>query len=157
MSKKKHDQLELVDTTTGEIQPEKMPRVLNSLNYKHEYFPGIPITEPSVALPDQTQSLKEIIRRHVRGLPITGNTPIYNTDETTGEGYELPDLRRMDISEIDDMKKANQAYIEHQRAELTAQRNERERINNEKRAKRQTLWEAFVQSQENKNDEKPKS
>lgn len=52
-------------------------------------------TMPSETIPDQTLSVKEIMDRFVRGLPVQGaKVPIYEGDES-----DLPDLSRMDLTE----------------------------------------------------------
>lgn len=129
-----------VNETTGEVYTT---RVVNSLNYRHEDYPGLITTQPSLTIPDQTQSLREIVRRHVRGLPIAGNQPIYQMDEETGEGLEVPNLKAMDISEVQEYKQQINDYVTATRAKLTQEQNERERISNEKRTKRQNEWNKF--------------
>ena len=49
---------------------------------------------PSLTIPDQTMSIKEILERYARGLPMDGKVPIYEGDE--GDGI---DPRRLDLSE----------------------------------------------------------
>jgi hypothetical protein len=50
---------------------------------------------PSLTIPDQTMSIRLILERHSRGLPIDGiKTPIYD-----GEDNDLPDWRRLDLAE----------------------------------------------------------
>ena len=52
-------------------------------------------TKPSLTIPDQTLSVKEIMDRFVRGLPVEGaKIPIYEGDES-----DLPDLSKMDLTE----------------------------------------------------------
>jgi hypothetical protein len=51
--------------------------------------------EPSMTIPDQTMSIRTILDRHSRGLPIDGiKIPIYD-----GEENDLPDWRRLDLTE----------------------------------------------------------
>lgn len=53
------------------------------------------ILGPSMTIPDQTMSIKDIMARFTRGLPIEGGkTPIYY-----GEDNDFPDMSRLDISE----------------------------------------------------------
>ena len=53
------------------------------------------ITTPSMTIPDQTMSIRTILERHSRGLPIDGvKIPIYE-----GEENDLPDWRRLDLAE----------------------------------------------------------
>jgi len=52
-------------------------------------------TLPSMTVPDQTMSIRTILDRHSRGLPIDGiKIPIYD-----GEENDLPDWRRLDLAE----------------------------------------------------------
>jgi hypothetical protein len=52
-------------------------------------------TSPSMTIPDQTMSIRTILERHSRGLPIDGvKSSIYD-----GEENDLPDWRRLDLAE----------------------------------------------------------
>jgi hypothetical protein len=53
--------------------------------------------EPSETVPDQAMSIRTILERYSRGLPISGErTPIWQQ----GDDYnDLPDLRTLDLSE----------------------------------------------------------
>jgi hypothetical protein len=52
-------------------------------------------TRPGITIPDQTMSIRTILDRHSRGLPIDGiKIPIYE-----GEENDLPDWRRLDLAE----------------------------------------------------------
>lgn len=52
-------------------------------------------TKPSLTIPDQSMTIREILERYARGLPLGGQkVPIYN-----GEDDDMPDLERLDISE----------------------------------------------------------
>ncbi len=65
---------------------------MNSSEFQKNYEKN---RKPSLTIPDQTMSIREILERHSRGLPIDGGkTPIYD-----GEEYDLPDLRTLDLSE----------------------------------------------------------
>lgn len=48
---------------------------------------------PSMTIPDQTMSVKTILERYTRGLPINGFEPIYDEDDV------LPDPRTLDLAE----------------------------------------------------------
>lgn len=61
---------------------------------------------PSMTVPDQTMSIREIMQRFAKGLPIDGSkVPIYD------EENDLPDLRTLDLAERED-------YINSYTAEL---------------------------------------
>ncbi|MEO5351205.1 MAG: hypothetical protein H7836_16410 [Magnetococcus sp. YQC-3] len=70
------------------LNAEKMPRVYETSDH------------PSQTVPDQTMSLKTILERYARGLPIEGvsSEPIYEGED--GVGF---DLRTLDLSEREEM------------------------------------------------------
>jgi len=65
--------------------------------------------EPSETIPDQSMSIRTILERYSRGLPISGEkTPIWQQ----GEDYnDLPDPRTLDLAE-------RQEYVELYQQEL---------------------------------------
>lgn len=106
----------LIDNQTGEnIASYNRPAIKTTLNAR--YFPksGEFNNLPSRTIPDQTLSLRTLLDRHARGLPLSGNNlhPVYN-----GEDY-MPDVRRLDISEIHDLKHMVREDIENQKLELS--------------------------------------
>lgn len=61
---------------------------------------------PSLTVPDQTMSITEILRRYASGLPLDkGKVPIWEGEE------ELPDIKRMDLVEIQELTQAAQEVI----------------------------------------------
>jgi len=65
---------------------------LNTHNFPKNYEKNY---SPSMTIPDQTMSIRTILDRHSRGLPIDGiKVPIYE-----GEENDLPDWRRLDLAE----------------------------------------------------------
>lgn len=89
-------------------------------NHERQYGPGEINFLPSLTVPDQVLSIRQIMDRFSRGLPIDGEQfAVYH-----GEDFELPDFSRMDLAEI-------QEY----REKLTHD-------NNVKRAKLQEQWDA---------------
>jgi len=86
--------------------PEQKPRFQTIFN--RHLFPhtGEVNNMPSRTIPDQTLSMQEILTRYARGLPLTnGKQPIYNGDE------DLPDLKTMDLAEIQEYKENIQSQI----------------------------------------------
>jgi hypothetical protein len=98
-------------------KPVPHPDQLVKTPYNADYFPKYREVyfSPSKTVPDQTMSLRTLIDRHTRGLPITGNAkePLYHGDEE-----ELPDLKKMDLSEIAELREANRQEIEDLQNEL---------------------------------------
>jgi len=62
---------------------------------------------PSMTVPDQSMSIKELVTRYAQGLPLEGErVPIYN-----GEDDDMPDLTHMDLAD-------REAYMLAARQEL---------------------------------------
>lgn len=77
---------------------------------KRRYVPykGQTITDPSMTVPDQTMSLRTILDRHARQLPLTlpGSIPVYN-----GEDDDGVDINHLDLVDRED-------YINARKQEL---------------------------------------
>lgn len=74
---------------------------------------------PSKTIPDQTMSIKEILIRHSRGLPISGGKmPIYE-----GEDNAMPDMDRMELTDKMDLIQNNRDEIKRIQADLQKQAN----------------------------------
>lgn len=72
---------------------------------KHEPSPGEINKQPSMTVPDQTMSLSTLLEKFAKGEPLAQKTPIYNPLDT------LPDLRTLDLAELEQLQKQNAAYI----------------------------------------------
>lgn len=54
---------------------------------------------PSLTVPDETMSVREILYRYARGLGFDqAKVPMYEE-----EGFEMPDISQMDYSEVQEM------------------------------------------------------
>lgn len=63
---------------------------------------------PSETVPDQTMSIREILTRYARGLPLAGErVPVYSDDPEN----DLPDLQHLDLAE-------RQEILEERKEEL---------------------------------------
>jgi len=72
----------------------------NIMNY--EEYKGEVNNQPSQTIPDQAMSIKEILQRFARGLPIEQFSPKYDTDDVSEDDY-LPDPRTLDLAERQEM------------------------------------------------------
>ncbi len=84
-------------------------KVKNSLNAntfdkKYKIF-----TQPSLTVPDQTMSIKTILERYARGLPVGGRLDDYYDEEDTlpnpltldlAERQELEEIYRFELNEL---------------------------------------------------------
>lgn len=105
----------------------------NTIRHQYNYNPREARREkffkPSLTIPDETLSIREILERFARGIPMenVSKIPVYD-----GEENELPDLRTLDISEI-------QAYAQEVvdiRSRFEESRADQERAKAEAEAKR---------------------
>lgn len=70
-------------------------KVYNTLNVSTRPKWGEKNRLPSMTIPDQSMSVKEIMDRYTRGLPIDGQkVPVY-----TGGDDDMPDPRTLDLAE----------------------------------------------------------
>lgn len=118
------DEMSAIDPDTGElveIDASEFYLVKNSLNARefpknYEVSGGV-----SMTIPEQTMSIREIMKRFAAGLPIDGEkVPIYE-----GEESDLPDLKYMDLAE-------RQEFVENAQIELA---DLQAKINEDKRKK----------------------
>lgn len=81
--------------------------------------------QPSMAVPDQTMSLRTIVERYANGLPITGNMnqPLYD-DLDNQKGINPLSL---DLVDLHEMKTANEEWIKAYNKDLSD--SQREKIN----------------------------
>ncbi len=82
-------------------------KVKNSLNYQQFDKDHEVNTLPSLTIPDQNMSIREIIERHTRGLPINAFTPVYE-----GEDYDLPDPKTLDLTERQELAEKIKQEVE---------------------------------------------
>lgn len=103
------------DEDTGEVLeqlelefPDIVKNSLNADTYSKRYEMN---NLPSMTVPDQSLTIREIMRRFASGLPIDGEkVPMYDEEN---EENDLPDLSRMDLAEREE-------YIESAKTELAA-------------------------------------
>lgn len=75
-----------------------MQKVKNSLNYEYQDQKGEVNTLPSMTIPDQTMSIRTIVDRYAKGLPVSAFTPIYE-----GEDFYMPDPKTLDLVDRADL------------------------------------------------------
>lgn len=63
---------------------------MNANNFEKNYEKN---EQPSLTVPDQTMSVRTILERYTRGLPVNGWTPMYDEED------DLPDPRTLDLAE----------------------------------------------------------
>jgi hypothetical protein len=85
-------------------------KVFNSLNASQREKNYRVFNQPSQTIPDQTMSIKEILERYAKGLPIGGGLePIYEEEDTLGINPKTLDL--VDIQMIKEKNQKDLAYL----------------------------------------------
>lgn len=101
----------IIETETGEITELVFATPFNYDPKKDRRT----IEGKSMTVPDQSMSMEEILRRYNSGLSLTQHGNSF-------EGYEmtdiLPDLRKMDLSEIQQLKESNDEKLRALREEI---------------------------------------
>lgn len=70
----------------------------------------------SMTVPDMALSIKEILDRFARGLPLDNERiPMYHGEDMP------PDIKKMDLSEVEDLKRENAELILQQQKDLQEQ------------------------------------
>lgn len=65
-------------------------------------------TKPSMTVPDQSMSVREIMTRYAKGLPLEGQkVAIWE-----GEESDMPDISRMDLADRQEYKEAAEAELQ---------------------------------------------
>lgn len=63
---------------------------------------------PIITTPDHSVSMRELVARTQRGIPLPSQrVPVYN------EEYVLPDLKGLDLTEIDEIKRNQAQNVEN--------------------------------------------
>lgn len=88
-------------------------KVKHSLNAKDFPVKGKVCKTPSMTVPDQTMSIRTILERYSRGLPIGGRTDDYYDEEDT-----MPDYRTLDLSEIQELREEVKTTFEKHRKKV---------------------------------------
>lgn len=102
----------------------------HSYNYDHTKNKGELNTLPSETIPNQSMSIQEILSRWTRGLPMTGaKVPVYNGDDL------LPDLKKMDLVELDELKRSVKDGVKNAKDKLNAELLKVNKLEKEQREK----------------------
>ncbi len=102
------------DATKFKIRTNLSARLIKSDGEKN--------TLPSLTVPDQSLTIRQIMERYARGLPLEGQrVPIYEGED---EDNYLPDPRTLDLSEREDLAaQANEELHEIKRKHKKPQTN----------------------------------
>lgn len=124
-------------------------KVVNALTYDWTKVPGETNTKPSLTVPDATMSLRELLDRYGRGLPVNGSEPVYH-----GEEVELPNLRAMDLTEIQALREASAEQVKNLQEQATNESNTKKAAKEAASKKKQRIYDA-MEKQLEQADAKP--
>jgi len=88
-------------------------KIKNSLNANEFEKVYKTFTQPSMTVPDQTMSIRIILERYSRGLPIGGRLDEYYDEDDT-----MPDYKTLDLTEIADLQDQVKTTFEKHRKKV---------------------------------------
>lgn len=105
-------------------------RIRHYLNRQNHSKKGEIFKEPSLTMPDMSMSVNEILIRFSQGKPLSlSQNLVYTEDEWT------PDVRTMDLSQIQELQEQNTEYILRTQREIE----EKRKLRNEAKKEQKTL------------------
>lgn len=114
-----------IDPETGEAMP--LIRMT-----KPRFYPQREKNKlPSMTIPDATMSLRTLIERYVRGIPMPTKLPIWDKEDVTTEDY-LPDPKFMDLAERQEMAQNYAQELEQYKLSLQEEQADHEAKNDVK-------------------------
>jgi len=90
----------------------KIKNMLNAHTFPKKYEKN---QKPSMTVPDQALSVREILSRFARGIPVDQHTTIYEDVESPDDF--LPDPRTMDLAERQQYAEMVQEELNHIRSQ----------------------------------------
>jgi len=96
----------------------KVKNIFSSELFEKQYEQN---DEPSLTIPDQTLSIKQILERYASGQSLEGKTPYY--DESESEEY-YPDPRFMDLADREELSEIYKEQISEIKRKNAKQRDE---------------------------------
>lgn len=113
------------DLFTGE--PVPFPPVSNTSNSRHKKRPGQVFVEPSPTVPNLTMSMKEMLQRHTRGLPVPDSrdpsTMLFDDPLMNSAGV---DIRTLDLIDLEELKKQTVEKIRDLKKQEAKERKDKE-------------------------------
>lgn len=104
------------------MDTQQLPRIKNSANANDFPKNYRDCGGKSATVPDQTLSLREIVKRYTRGVPLPMVAGGY-FDEEENDGV---DIRTMDIVEVDEMVKAAREKINDNESKKASRKKQKE-------------------------------
>lgn len=107
--------------TTSEKKQNKVKNSLNAAQFERHYEYN---AQPSETVPDQTLTIKQILDRFARGLPVNRGIQLYDEEH---EDNDLPDFRTMDFAEREEFREAAEQELSEIKAKHKRKKDEQEK------------------------------
>jgi len=104
-------------------------RIKNSLNASQFPKNYKAFTMPSETVPDQSLTIRQILDRYARGLPLDAKQPQW--DENADEDSYMPDPRTLDLAERQEFADNARAELEEVKAKIAEKRKKKPIIESE--------------------------
>lgn len=121
---------------------------MKKITFRNNFFNkektgGETFTKKSQTIPNEAMSIREIMVRYSRGLPIDSKVPVYD------EENDLPDMRTLDIIDIHEMRmKAKQEIEELRQKAEQEQKQYEERLLSERQKQQDEIIEKINKLQQ---------
>lgn len=132
-----------------------MKRIRNSLNYSAKDQQREYNSLPSLTVPDQSLTVQQLLTRNAQGLTtFNGQVPMYALNDD--EFDELPDVKRLDLTELEELREQNEKYIKDYRDMVQKQKAlDNKKVLDEQFEKRYQERKKAEQQQNAQGSEKP--
>jgi len=94
-------------------------KVISLLNKNERQAKGQTFTQPSQTIPDQTMSMRTILDRYAKGLPIAGSKEAIWSEDESEHGINP---KTLDLVDFQELKMKNKAKIDELENEVKQQR-----------------------------------
>ena len=101
-------------------------KVISPLNRHERKSKGQTFTQPSLTVPDQTMSMRTILDRYAKGLPVAGSKEAIWDEDEISNGINP---KTLDLVDFQEMKMNNKAKIEDLEKEVKRQRQPKQQDN----------------------------
>lgn len=116
--------------------------------YDSHDCPGETNPYPSQTIPNEAMSIREIMIRYSRGLPIDGKVPIFD------EENDLPDPRKLDLAEIQQLREEYEAELKQIKETQAKTEEARKKAQNDEKEQYKKFRE-FMEAQARQGDGGP--
>lgn len=111
------------------------PKLRHSLNYDKHDKNGEKNSDPSCTQPNMAMSIPELMKRHMQGKPLPRSKNLAYASDGSTEAPYLPDMRKLDMVERDELVQNNQNHIKNLETQMENTRKERNKLAQEKQQK----------------------